>query len=66
MTKPFIKPQSRFVCPNKQDSKERGCGMKFYELIRRCLENEAVRTEPDRNAVIRKVLKEIEKWKKNN
>lgn len=40
--------------------------MKFYELIRRCLENEAVRTEPDRNAVIRKVLKEIEKWKKNN
>lgn len=40
--------------------------MTFYEFIRHCLEKEAVRTEPDKRPMIQKVLKEIEKWKKNN
>ena len=40
--------------------------MTFYELIRHCLEKEAVRTEPDKESMIQKVLEEIEKWKKNN
>lgn len=40
--------------------------MTFYEFIRHCLEKEAVRTEPDSEPMMRKVLKEIEIWKKNN
>ena len=40
--------------------------MTFYEFIRHCLETEAVRTEPDREPMMRNVLKEIEIWKKNN
>lgn len=40
--------------------------MTFYEFIKHCLEKEAVRTEPDKETTIQKVLKEIEKWKKNN
>lgn len=40
--------------------------MTFYEFIRYCLETEAVRTEPDRQPMLGKVLKEIEKWKKKS
>lgn len=40
--------------------------MTFYEFIRQCLEKEAARTEPDIQPMLRKVLKEIEKWKKKN
>lgn len=40
--------------------------MTVFELIKRCLEKEAVRTEPDKHPMIQKVLGEIEKWKKNN
>ena len=40
--------------------------MTFYEFLRRCFEKEAVRTEPDRAPMMRKVLKEIETWKKKN
>lgn len=40
--------------------------MTFYELIKHCLEKEAVRTEPDKSAMMQKVLKEIEKWRKTN
>lgn len=40
--------------------------MTFYEFIRHCLEKEAVRTEPDKQSILQKVLGEIEKWKKNN
>jgi hypothetical protein len=40
--------------------------MTFYEFIKHCLEKEAVRTEPDKQAMIQKVLGEIEKWKKNS
>ena len=40
--------------------------MTFYEFIKHCLEKEAVRTEPDKQLMMQKVLEEIEKWKKNN
>ena len=40
--------------------------MTLYDFIRHCLEQEAIRTEPDKDPVIREVLKEIEKWKDNN
>lgn len=39
--------------------------MTFYEWIRECLHREAVQTEPESRPVIRKVLEEILKWKKN-
>lgn len=38
--------------------------MTFYEYLKKCLQNEAVRTEPDKRHMITKVLEEIEKWKK--
>ena len=38
--------------------------MTFYEYMKWCLENEAARTEPDGTPLVRKVLEEIEKWKK--
>jgi hypothetical protein len=40
--------------------------MTFYELIKLSLEQEAARTEPDGSDLIRKVLEEIEKWKKTH
>lgn len=40
--------------------------MTFFEFIKMCLENEAIRTEPDSSEMIRKVLEEIEKWKKTH
>ena len=40
--------------------------MTLYEFVKHCLEKEAVRTEPDVQPMLQKVLKEIEKWKKNN
>ena len=39
--------------------------MTFFELIKRCLKKEAVRTEPNKQVTIQKVLKEFdEKWKR--
>lgn len=40
--------------------------MTFYEFIKHCLEKEAVRTEPDKQPMIQKVLEEMQKWKKKN
>ena len=40
--------------------------MTFFEFIQLCLEMEAARTEPDSTLTVRKVLEEIEKWKKLN
>jgi len=41
--------------------------MTVYELIKRSLQKEAVRSEPDRRRVLQKVLKELErKWKKKS
>ena len=40
--------------------------MTFYEFIKFCLEQEAARTEPDGNSLVRKVLEEIERWKKTH
>ena len=40
--------------------------MTFFEYIKLCLEMEAARTEPDSSRMIRKVLEEIEKWKKRD
>jgi hypothetical protein len=38
--------------------------MSVYEFIKRCLEKEAARTEPDKGSAIKMVLGEIEKrWK---
>ena len=38
--------------------------MTFFELVNQCLRKEAVRTEPDKQFTIQKVLKEYsEKWK---
>lgn len=39
--------------------------MTFYEFIRYCLHIEAMQTEPDSKKAIQKIIKEIEKWKKN-
>ena len=47
---------------NYQDTKE--ADMTFFELVKQCLQREAVRTEPDKQFTIQKVLKEFsEKWK---
>ena len=40
--------------------------MTFFEFIKLCLEKEAARTESDSTLMVRKVLEEIEKWKKLN
>ena len=40
--------------------------MTFFEFIKHCLEKEAVRTEPDKQTMIQKVLGEIKKWKEIN
>ena len=40
--------------------------MTFFEFIKLCLEKEAARTEPESMLMVRKVLEEIEKWKKLN
>ena len=41
--------------------------MTLYELVKQSLHKEAVRTEPDRRPIIKRVLKEIErKWKKKH
>ena len=38
--------------------------MTFFELVKRCLQREAIRTESDKQFAIQKVLKEFsEKWK---
>ncbi len=39
--------------------------MTWYQFIRQCLWKEAIRTELDSKKMIRAVLKEIKKWKKN-
>jgi len=50
------------VSNNYQDTKE--ADMTFFELVKQCLQKEAVRTEPDKQFTIQKVLKEFnEKWK---
>lgn len=38
--------------------------MTFFEFMKWCLENEAIRTEPDGSSSVQKVLEEIERWKK--
>ena len=40
--------------------------MTFYEFIKLCLEQEAAKTEPDGSNLVRKVLEEIEKWKRTH
>ena len=40
--------------------------MTFYEFIKLCLEEEAVRTEPDGRRMVKKVLEEIEIWNERN
>lgn len=35
--------------------------MTFFELVKQCLQKEAVRTEPDKQFTIQKVLKEFNK-----
>lgn len=40
--------------------------MTFYEWIKHCLQQSALRTEPDSTPMIEKVLKEIEKWNRKN
>lgn len=38
--------------------------MTFFELVKQCLQKEAVRTEPNKQFAIQKVLTEFsEKWK---
>lgn len=38
--------------------------MTFYEWLRDCMQREAIRTEPDSQKVIQRVMEELEKWKK--
>lgn len=40
--------------------------MTFYEFIRMCLQQEAVRTEPCGKDAVARVLEEIERWKATN
>ena len=40
--------------------------MTFYEFVKHCLEKEAVRTEPDEQPMIQKVLGEVKIWNKSN
>lgn len=40
--------------------------MTFYEWIKKCLQHAAEQTEPDSTPIIERVLKEIEKWKKQS
>ena len=40
--------------------------MTFFELVKQCFQREALRTEPDKQLTIQKIIKEIgEKWKSN-